>query len=589
MDESGIIAEFEEDVVDKLEKGELRRDNVDLDNELKEKKQSVPKSINGWTKNARNLVKLWTTFMAVTRGRYHRESIQKSNLSVRLKIISAIFGSLAALIAFLNTTFTQYAIAVIILSVFAGIFSSVSTTLVVVMSILKLDEEAERYRQTAVQYSHISNDMQSILVEEDESLLPKATDVLKKMSDVSHVLQLFAPPLDADGVDTSDLPSMILVKATGNKKDKKSIVNMSSSEHNEVGSQYEHIFDRDSDDNDKKEKTAEDRKKERLRKIREIIKEEEDMKKEQERLRKEQEELDELKSLLTQGNLGSTSPLLPRKNVNSVPPYLNVQHATATDGSKHMDRVHSVPNIANMMNVSSGNGSPNLPKSHNNKPEVEDDTDSSIEGKQPKNVKLQPQPNVQKPLVPTKAALLEVIQRREEQLKKQISDVGRKTRKHFENNAERLEDLQDRILDPGILPLTDRKPKPGDPDRSQIERSNKRQSVTMKETSLRNSSGSGSKTPIDGRRSSVPKINPSPPRSETPPKSPSEVRKGDSPRSNHNVLGRIVKVLSPNKSNQDDDLRRPESMSSEQRILESERKKCDTIIEMANIDLDESM
>jgi hypothetical protein len=165
---------------------------------------------HGWTKQARSLVKLWTVQTSLNRKYHQREAVRMDNQSKILKITIAIFGSSAAFVSFINAAFTADAYVHIILNILSGLLATVATLLGVILSTLNLDIDGEKNRQTAVQYGNISNEGQSLLVEQNESTMPLATDFLRRMKDLTYLIQLFGPPLDEQ--DGSDLPNLVLMK-----------------------------------------------------------------------------------------------------------------------------------------------------------------------------------------------------------------------------------------------------------------------------------------------------------------------------------------------------------------------------------------
>jgi hypothetical protein len=167
----------------------------------------------GWTRDARKLVMMWTAQLEINRGIHQRNANDMGGLSTRLKIVSAVFGSASAFVSFLNTTFSDNEVVSITLSIIAGLFAAVATTIGVIGALLDLDGEAERHRQTAVQYANVCSEAQTILIEEDESNLPRATEYLRKMKEMTHLIQMFGPSLEAEA--NSDLPSRFLLQNLG--------------------------------------------------------------------------------------------------------------------------------------------------------------------------------------------------------------------------------------------------------------------------------------------------------------------------------------------------------------------------------------
>lgn len=175
--------------------------------------QPQPQPTQGWSKNARSLVKMWAAQLEINRKAHQNNANSMGVLSTNLKIVAAVFGSAAAFLSFLNTTFNGQYVVSITLNIIAGLFAAVGTTVGVIGALMDLDGEAERHRQTAVQYANVCNDAQAELVEEDESNLPAATEYLKKMKDLTHLIQMFGPSLSSDA-DT-ELPSKFLLQNLG--------------------------------------------------------------------------------------------------------------------------------------------------------------------------------------------------------------------------------------------------------------------------------------------------------------------------------------------------------------------------------------
>jgi fluoride ion exporter CrcB/FEX len=263
---------------------------------------------NGWTKKARNLVKLWMGQTALNRRYHHKEGIRLQNRSTKYKFCAAICGSIATFLSVVNAALAYNETSSLVLSIIVGFFAALTTLSGVLAAIQHLDEESEKHRQTSIQYARLSNEAQSVLVEENEENLPKATDFLKKMTDVSNIIQLFGPALDNDNADIADLPSMILMKAaTGGSRQHQ------NDQSGLITSEYNHIYDKESDSvsqSDEAAPTGDDRRKARLRRYKEIVADDEAVKQEQVKLDKERLEIETLKNLVTRSahELRSHSP-----------------------------------------------------------------------------------------------------------------------------------------------------------------------------------------------------------------------------------------------------------------------------------------
>lgn len=256
-------------------------------------------AIHGWTSDARKLVKIWAGQTALNRKAHQRSADQMSTQSTRMKIIAAVFGSLATLVSFLNTSFGSEPIVNIILNVIAGIFAAISTLVGIILALLNLDEDAEKNRQTAIQYANVCNEAQTVLVEEDENNLPQATDFLRRMKDLTHLIQLFGPSLEEDG--NADLPSILLLH--GINKTGESTSRAIPGDNN-VNSDLAGIFDHDDDEVD----SPQVRRKKRAAMVQAIQDDALNIKRRQEELAIEERELRELTGMITRANGATIRP-----------------------------------------------------------------------------------------------------------------------------------------------------------------------------------------------------------------------------------------------------------------------------------------
>ena len=238
---------------------------------------------HSWSKRGRDLIKLWTTQMALNRRNHQKESDVNKRRSDLLNILIGCVVTITTMMGVIGAAFPEnnqvshraIGIAVAIISAFGGIC-------IVINSTMKPESESEKHRQVAVQYAHVNNEAQTLLIEDDESKLPPLTDFLRVMKDKVNLIQLFGPPLE-EGED-SDLPNTILIQqATG-------IPTLGSDKIPSV-SVYGDIFARDSDQDSEETRT-------KRRKA--IIEDAKDIMNRQEDINKEREELRELSKLLLQ-------------------------------------------------------------------------------------------------------------------------------------------------------------------------------------------------------------------------------------------------------------------------------------------------
>lgn len=246
---------------------------------------------HGWTKNARGLVKLWTVQTALNRRYHQQQADSMGSKATQLKIVGAIFGSLATLISALNTQFSGDAAVSISLNVVSAVCAAIATLVGVILALQNLDQESEKHRQTAIQYANINNEAQTVLIEEHEEDLPKATDFLRRMKDLTHMLQLFGPALEER--EDSDLPSMILMRGVVTGTQSKGLQAPTPQPSAPALPNFEDIFTRDSDEAERG-KSPEERRKDRAARIREVADDAADIKKRKEELAAEERELREL-------------------------------------------------------------------------------------------------------------------------------------------------------------------------------------------------------------------------------------------------------------------------------------------------------
>lgn len=289
-------------------------------------------AVNGWTPDARKLVKIWAGQTAINRKAHQISADQMATQSTRLKIVGAVFGSAATLISFLNTSFGGDVIVNIVLNVIAGVFAAVATLIGIVAALLNLDEEAEKNRQTAIQYANVCNEAQTILVEEDESKLPQATEFLRRMKDLTHLIQLFGPSLEEG--DKVDLPSILLLRGIS-KTD--GDANHDLPETADLAG----IFDHDKADSN----SPQERRKKRADMVRLIQQDARDIKRRQDELAAEENEIKEISKILSSPNV--LSGVAPEVTQDNTPVSKPTSYSAPTlFGAKAKEEVVAVPSVA---------------------------------------------------------------------------------------------------------------------------------------------------------------------------------------------------------------------------------------------------
>lgn len=263
--------------------------------------QTVKAPSHGWTSDARKLVKLWAGQIAINRQKHQQAADSMSGKSTDMKITAAVFGSAATLISLLNTSFGSEPTAGIILNVFAGVFAAISTLVGVVLAILALDSESEKHRQTAIQYANVCNEAQTVLVEEHEENLPQATEFLRRMKDLTHLIQLFGPSLEER--EDSDLPSIILLRGVrGNSGAIKQNINPVQ---DGMTDELAGIFDHD----DRLDNSPQNRRKKRADMLKALKSDTEDIKRRQQELIAEENDLKALSKMISlQAGLTADQP-----------------------------------------------------------------------------------------------------------------------------------------------------------------------------------------------------------------------------------------------------------------------------------------
>lgn len=251
------------------------------------------KPSHGWTPDARKLVKMWAGQMAVNRLRHQANADAMSGKSTSMKIAGAVFGSASAFLSFIATTFTNEPYVIIGMNIGAGLCAALATLIGVILAIYGLDGEAEKNRQTAIQYANVCNEAQTVLVEEHEENLPQATEFLRRMKDLTHLIQLFGPPLEVQS--NSDMPSMILLRGITSGVAAAPVTSG-------VVDEYAGIFDHD----DRIDNSPQHRKKKRADMLDELKRDRENIKKRQDELNAEENELKVLSRMLSlQADLGA--------------------------------------------------------------------------------------------------------------------------------------------------------------------------------------------------------------------------------------------------------------------------------------------
>jgi hypothetical protein len=248
------------------------------------------KPSHGWTSDARKLVKVWAAQVAINRQKHQQSADSMGAQSTNMKIAAAVFGSGATLLPFLNTAFgAESDVARITLDVFAGVFAAISTLISVILAILGLDSEAEKHRQTAIQYANVCNEAQTVLVEEHEENLPQATDFLRRMKDLTHLIQLFGPSLEERS--DSDLPSIILLRGIRNNSGS---IPQNNQKNDDMADDFAGIFDHD----DRVDNSPQSRRRKREDMLNALKNDTFDIKRRQQELQAEEAELKNLSRMM---------------------------------------------------------------------------------------------------------------------------------------------------------------------------------------------------------------------------------------------------------------------------------------------------
>jgi zinc transporter ZupT len=282
---------------------------------------------NGWTKKARSLVKLWMGQTALNRRYHHEDSNKLSTLSTRLKVSVAILIGIATFLSFINTTLTDYKTLNIVFSVLAGLFAGAGGVIGTINTILALDSESEKHRQTSIEYAKMSTKAQAVLVEEHEKDLPKASHFLKEMGEMAYLIQLFGPSLNQTNADIADLPSMILMRAAADRNAPKNNLHMDDA----------NIFDRDSD-----ERPILNRKQQHEEHIKNVMQDQKEIKEELENIQRQKDELERLTNQLVNKQYNQhdkpykTTSIGTGANRSSKPNVVNVNNNVTLD-PKHFD------------------------------------------------------------------------------------------------------------------------------------------------------------------------------------------------------------------------------------------------------------
>lgn len=236
-------------------------------------------SINGWNKKTRKLAKLWMGQLVVNKKHHNRYSNFYGGWSNRAVVISAILLGVASLFSFLNAALSQAERVntgtILAFSIVAGVCTAIVGVISAIKDGLAINKAAEQHRTTAVQYSRAANELQCVLVEEDESKLPLAQDILSKVSETVFLLQVFGPGLGEENNDISDLPAMMGA----------SMIKSAKKHGHDSGPAGSDIFEKDSASDYEQH-------------IQNVIDDEKKLKLELEKIASQQKKIDDLKSKL---------------------------------------------------------------------------------------------------------------------------------------------------------------------------------------------------------------------------------------------------------------------------------------------------
>ncbi len=370
----------------------------------------------GWTRDARKLVMMWTAQLEINRGIHQRNANDMGGLSTRLKIVAAVFGSASAFVSFLNTTFSSDKVVSITLSIIAGLFAAVGTTIGVIGALLDLDGEAERHRQTAVQYANVCSEAQTILIEEDESNLPRATEYLRKMKEMTHLIQMFGPSLEAEA--NSDLPSRFLLQNLGivnTQTQSTSVPPLTTSDS---------IFDHG------RKQSLSERKRNRAAAIEDLRKNLSEIKQQKQAIAEEE---NELKNLTTQLSQNFETVPIPRATFGSIKTNVSVGRSLRNIDDDNIDEDdEDDEDTVTPHRIAKG---PNIP--------LEDSESLVIEIPAPA-----PPPTTLVPVPPTPEMLMEEINRRRELLRSDLQQLESVEASAAKIKNELLQDREEVFGDP---------------------------------------------------------------------------------------------------------------------------------------------
>lgn len=173
------------------------------------------KTKHGWTKRERELVRLWVAQISINRHRHQLASDSFAKMSFRLQLISIIITAAGAVFSFVSSYFNNDPEIVRALTIVAGVLALISALFAGIFATLSPDTNSEKHRQTGIHYANYSNEIQAVLVEENDDLLPRASEFLARIRNGIHLLQSFGPSLDETA--DSDLPSNFLLRDFDNK------------------------------------------------------------------------------------------------------------------------------------------------------------------------------------------------------------------------------------------------------------------------------------------------------------------------------------------------------------------------------------
>lgn len=172
-----------------------------------------------WSYKINQMLLLWLGQIGLSRKMHHDESVKMSNWDDRLAIIIIILSSITAITSFTNIIdfpkLTKNIISIIVgaIVIVIGIITGISSR-------MKLGELSQKHQSVALEYSALSNDIQSEAV----SQLRDPVEFINSISQRINLIQRFGPPFTNNDITINELPNYVKIyTANKAKKAKKSI------------------------------------------------------------------------------------------------------------------------------------------------------------------------------------------------------------------------------------------------------------------------------------------------------------------------------------------------------------------------------